>query len=805
MKVPLSWLREYVDIKTAPKELAEKLTMAGLEVKKVEVVSGRWDKVVVGKVVALSPHPNADHLKLATVDLGTEQVTVVCGAPNISMGQKVPFARVGAQVIDAYSGKSTVVKAVKIRGIVSEGVICSERELGISDNHEGIMVLAPDAPVGVPLGDCLGEAVFDIEVTPNRPDCLSILGIAREVAALTGQPLHLPQIDYEETGDQIASLVSVSIADPDLCPRYCATLITGVKVAPSPAWLQQRLNSCGLRSINNVVDITNYTMLEFGQPLHAFDYERLRGRQIIVRKSWEGETLTTLDGVKRVLSPQILVIADAERAVAVAGIMGGLDSEVTEKTNAVLLESANFNWIAIRRACKELQFQTEASARFDKGLSSQLPLMPLRRATRLLLELAGGCAAKGVIDVYPGKSEQRPILFDTREVRRLSGLEVSTEETVKVLRSLGFECGGEDSGSQISVSVPYWRSDVKCPADVVEEVVRIIGYDKVPVTRLSSPLPQQEPRLASSVRKRNLKRKLQSFLVGWGFQEILSYSLVSLEKLRKLSPGGELGIVPLKVANPMTREQEYLRTTLRAGVLSVLAHNQKFEQDGLRLFEIGKIFLPKGEDLPEEREMLCALLSGPRTELSWQGSKEPLDFFDAKGVVESLLAGLGLRASFRESYDAGLFPGRQAEIIIAGDSIGVLGDVHPEVVEAFELSGTVCLIEIDLERLLTKVPQWRQYESIPRFPAVYRDISIVVDEQVAYQRVEEIIRSFPLVARVTLFDLYRGEQVPQGKKSFAIRITYQSPTRTLSEDEVNQVQDGMLSRLAREVGASLRA
>ena len=806
MKVPLSWLRDYVDIKVSPRELAERLTMAGLEVKNIQVVGSFWENVVIGRVVALSPHPNADQLKLATVDLGTDQLTVVCGAPNIGVGQKVPLARVGAQVIDAHTGKPVLLKAVKIRGIISEGMICSERELGISDNHEGIMILPPEAPVGVPLGAYLSDAILDIDVTPNRPDCLSILGVAREVAALTGQLLRLPQIDYQETAEEINSFVSVTIAEPDLCPRYCAALITGIKVAPSPKWLQQRLTNCGMRPINNVVDVTNYTMLEFGQPLHAFDYDKLKGKEIIVRKSREGETIVTLDGIERRLNPQILVIADAEKAVAIAGIMGGLDSEVTEETNTILLESANFSWVAIRHACTLLQFQTEASIRFDKGLNSQLPLLPLKRAISLLLTLANGKAAKGIIDIYPKKSEPKPILFETREVKRLSGLEVSAEKAVEILKSLGFECRKGNSNSQVSVFVPYWRSDIKCSADLVEEVIRIIGYDEVPVTRLSSTLPEQESRLSLAVQKRNLKKKLQHILVGCGFQEILTYSLVSLEKLRRLSPTLELGIAPLKLANPMTKEQEYLRTTLRVGVLSALAHNQKFEQNGIRLFEIGKIFLPQGEGLPEERDMLCAVLSGARTGLSWQGSKETLDFFDAKGVVESMLSCLGLKASFQAGDDAGLFLGRQAQIIIGNDNIGVLGDVHPKVTQAFELSGTVCLIEIDVEKLLTKVVAiQKEYKPIPKFPSVYRDIAIVVDEEVSYSKVEDIIQSFPLVTRATLFDLYRGEQIPKGKKSFAIRVVYQSPTHTLTEGEVNQTQQEILARLYQELGAILRA
>ena len=818
MKVSLKWLRDYVDIKLAPEELAERLTMAGLEVGNIQTISGTWDNVVIGELIRVNPHPNADRLKLATVDLGTQQITVVCGAPNISLGQRVAFAHVGARLIDAHTEEAILLKPAKIRGVVSEGMVCSEKELGISDSHEDILVLPSEAPIGAPLSAYLGDVIFDLDVTPNRPDCLSIIGIAREIAALTDEPLRLSPIHYEELEGSIDSFASVDIAESDLCPRYCASLITGIKIAPSPSWLQQRLNSCGMRPINNVVDVTNYVMLEYGQPLHAFDYHKLKGRQIIVRRAGNGETITTIDGTERALNSDILVIAHKEEAIAVAGIMGGLDSEVTNKTDAILLESANFNQIAIRRGCGHLQLQSEASIRFDKGLNKDLPLLPLKRATRLLLELAGGRAAKGIIDVYPGKSKPKPILLSAQEVKRLSGLKVNIDEILKVLKVLGFECQGGDSGSQISVSVPYWRGDIKCSADLVEEVVRIIGYEKIPITRLGSPLPQQKSKLSPVAQQSNLKEKLCNILPGLGFQEILTYSLVSLEKLQKLSPKLELKIPLLKVANPMTREQEYLRTSLRAGLLSTLARNQKFEQAGIRLFEIGKVFLPhhpsviaseakqshEERELPQEKEMLCAVLSGTKAELSWQADKEPLDFFDVKGVVEILLNQLGLKASFDIGDDEILLPGRGANIIVEDDKVGIVGDVHPRVTQAFELSNTICLIEIDMEKLLTKITEIKEYHPIPRFPAVTRDIALVIDEQLSYRSVENIIRSFSLVTQITLFDLYRGKQIPEGKKSFAIRIIYQSPTHTLTDEEVDQTQEQMLNRLYQELGATLR-
>ena len=429
MKAPLSWLREYVDIALSPQELGEKLTMSGTEVGAIESVGG-WENIVVGEVVAIEPHPNADRLRLATLDLGTERLAAVCGAPNLALGQRVAFARIGARLIDAHSGEMVRLKRAKIRGVTSEGMICSERELGISDRHEGIMVLPGDAPLGLPLDEYLGDAVFDLDITPNRPDCLSIIGIAREIAALTGKAVHLRDVRYEEAAEPIERKASVEIVDPDLCPRYCASLIVGVKVRPSPRWLEQRLLACGMRPINNVVDVTNYVMLEYGQPLHAFDYHKLAQNSIIVRRAGAGEMLTTLDGVARNLNKDMLVIADGRGAVAIAGLMGGAESEVTGGTTAVLIESANFNAASIRQTSMALNLRSEASLRFEKGLSPELPLPALQRATQLMGELSGGKIAKGIIDVHPGKAEPKSILLTTGQVRRILGVDVALEQMV---------------------------------------------------------------------------------------------------------------------------------------------------------------------------------------------------------------------------------------------------------------------------------------------------------------------------------------------------------------------------------------
>jgi phenylalanyl-tRNA synthetase beta chain len=774
--------------------------MAGTEVKGWQVIAGKWENIVVGQIIAINPHPSADRLSLPTVDLGTEQQTVVCGAPNLRLGDKVAFARVGAQLIDGHTGQVIRLKSAKIRGVVSSGMVCSEKELGISDSHEEIMVLPAEAPVGTPLADYMGDVIFDLEITPNRPDCLSVIGIAREVAALTGQKVCLPEVGYEAAPLAIDQQIAVDIVDTDLCPRYCASLITGVKVAASPRWMQQRLLACGMRPINNIVDITNYVMLEYGQPLHAFDYHRIRGKKIIVRRADDGEIIVTLDRVRRVLSRGTLVIADREQAVAIAGVMGGADSEVTEETMAILLEGANFNPASIYYTGNTLNLPSEARLRFERGISPELTIPALKRATQLIIQLAGGEAAKGLVDAYPGKQEPEPISLSTGEVNSFLGVEFSIDQIKAALVSLGFDCQPAASASEVWVTAPYWRSDIHQPVDLIEEVARIIGYDKIPATMLSEPLPRQDPDPIIT-----LKQEVRRSLVGYGFQEVLTYSLTSLELLNKLLPKPHPPEpMPLRMANPMTADQEYLRPNLRANLLAALSANRRHEAGSIRLFELGRVYLPRPKDLPTEPEVLCGLLTGPRFEESWHGGGEMVDFFDAKGVVDGLLSRLGAEASFELGEDESLHPSKQAAIVIDNNRLGVIGELHPKVAEAFELSGAVYLFEINLTALLPFTLGHKLFQPIPRFPAIVRDIALVIDTGVAHRQVQDIITGFPLVSQVTLFDVYAGGQLPPGKKSLGYRITFQSPTHTLTDDEVNKVLEQILNKLSAQFGATLR-
>lgn len=800
MKVSIKWLKDYVDIDLTPAGLADVLTMAGSEVKGIQVIGGSWEKVVIGKITAVNPHPNADRLRLATIDLGSEQHTVVCGAPNLNIGDKVAFAHVGAQLMDGHSGELSRLKPARIRGVASNGMACSEKELGISDSHEGIMILPAEAPVGVPLADFLGDAVLDLDITPNRPDCLSVIGLAREIAALTGKSLHLPEIGYEESAVPIEEKISVEVAAPDLCPRYCASLVTGVKVAESPRWMQQRLLVCGMRPISNVVDVTNYVMLEYGQPLHSFDYEQIRGKKIIVRRAADGEEIVTLDGTERILTGDMLVIADEKRAVAVAGVMGGANTEVIEYTKSILLEAANFNPASIHYTGRALHLPSEACMRFERGIRPELAPLALRRATQLLVQLGGGEVARGIADAYPGRKEQQHVLLTTGMVKRVLGIEFDIERIEKALKSLGFECQRAERESGVRATAPYWRSDINQAVDLVEEVARFVGYDKIPTTMLGDPLPRQNPHPIVK-----LRQVVGRCLTGYGFQEIMTYSLTGLEVLNKLYPAtGKIETQPLRMANPMTADQEYLRPNLRANLLTALSANRRHEDGGIRLFELGKVYIPRDKDLPDERDMVCGVMGGLRQEESWQSGNELIDFFDARGVVEGLLARAGVEAGFEDYNDESLYPNKQAAVVIGGSRLGVIGELHPQVAGAFEITGPAYMFEIDLTALLPLTVKHGMFQPVPRFPAVVRDIALVVDAGIRHKRVKDIIRGFSLVARVGIFDVYSGEQLPPGKKSLAYKITFQSTAHTLTDEEVNEVLKQILDRLSGELGAALR-
>jgi phenylalanyl-tRNA synthetase beta chain len=811
--------------------LARRLTVAGLEVETVEFIGlpGAelpWDpeRILVGQVVAVHPHPNADRLVLAEVDYGgPETETVVSGPPSLremegesDLQLKVVFAKEGADLYDGYADTPQIktLKGSKIRGVVSRGMVCSEKELGLSDVHEDILYLPDDAPVGTPLADYLGDAVLTFDIKGPFNHLQSVFGIARETAALLDLPLRrdVLQIQSEHGMELVAAsdFVDLEIPDPDLCLRYSAAMIREVDIGPSPFWMQTRLRRAGMRPINNIVDVTNYVMLELGQPLHAFDYHDLRPRPgeekpaIIIRRAEAGEEMKTLDDVRRTFDEEVLLITDGQGPVAVAGVMGGLESEVEDDTTDVLLESANFQFLNVRRTSRLLGLSTEASQRFGRRVDPEMTAKAAARAAWLMAELAGGTVDPVIADLYPGQRPPAEIAFDPEEAHRILGLELPSDEIVRILSSLEFDV--EEASGTLQVTVPTHRQDVTQPIDLIEEVGRIWGYDRFPRTLMRDELPPQRanPRLEVTERVRDL-------LVGCGLDEVITYSLIDLDDEAALwLPGQEPDLGEhLKVVNPLSSERAHLRRTLLPSLLQTTRDNLRFTER-VEIFEVGAVYVPvEGQTLPDEPLRLCVAMTGPREERSWMAGQDRtlVDFFDLKGVVEALLDGLNLEGAFAVGEHPAFHPGRCAEVRVDDAVVGTMGELHPLVREAFELpEQPVCALELDLEQLLALVggPQWMT--PISAHPPIYEDLAVVVDEGVPAVEVRDLIAQTgsPLVRSVILFDVYRGEQVGPSKKSLAYRLTYQADDRTLTDRAVAKVRGKIVRRLEREVGAVLR-
>ncbi len=804
MKLSLNWLREFVDVDLPAAELARRLIDATAEVESWETIGAQWDpdRIRVAEVIAVEPHPNADRLRLATVETGSGPQRVVCGAPNLAVGQKVAFATEGAELIDGHTGQPAKLKLRPIRGVDSAGMVLSEKELGLSDNHEGILVLPEDAPPGRPLVEQLGDIIFDISTWANRADLLGVLGFARETAALTRRPLRQPDRTHGEGSRPIAELVSVTIEDPDLCRRFTASVIENVTIAPSPLWMQERLSRLGMRPINNVVDITNYVMLETGQPLHAFDYDLVRGHRIVARRAKPGERLTTLDGADRELDRDMLLICDGEGPASIAGIMGGGISEVHDSTTRILLEVANFKPGSIRRTTTKLKLRTEASLRFEKGIGADTAEFAQHRALHLFEQLTGGTVAKGLVDVYPGKQPARTINLTAARIEQVLGIAIAPAEVRQILTDLGFGCDAGGDGIY-HVQPPYWRPDVELPDDVIEDVARIYGYDKLPATMLRGSLPEVEARPVEDLRER-----VRDLAVSQGFQEIITYTLTDMAHLnRVVEPGDPIRSQPLNVVNPVAAQHSYLRTSLRSNLLETYAANRRHDDQPLRLFEIGFEYLPVEADLPHERPVFCAVVGGQR-ETRWaRPSSDRLDFFDAKGSVESILNALGVAVSYKPMSGFALLDGHSAAIRAGKVQVGILAQVHPETAAQFDIDEPVFLVELWIEALVGSLPERPAYLSPSRFPEVRQDIALVVDESLAAGRILEIVqshRSGTIRLAAGIFDEYRGQGIAKGKKSLAIGLRYQATDRTLTDEDVSRVQTGLLKRLEKELGATLR-
>jgi phenylalanyl-tRNA synthetase beta chain len=802
MLVSLKWLRTHVRCDAPAEEIASRLTMAGLE---VEALSGRdlgLARVVVGRILGISPHPGAANLRICDVDGGNRTYRVVCGAPNVAPGQTAPLALGGARLADG-----TEIRTADVRGVLSEGVLCSEAELGLGDDARGIMSLPAGLSPGTPLVEALDltDQILEVSITPNRGDCLSVSGIAREVSALFGAPWTPPEIALRETGPPVESLASVIIQDPDLCPRYAARVVRGVKIGPSPLWLRQRLQAHGIRAINCIVDVTNYVMLEQGQPLHAFDYDRLEGHRIVVRRARPGESFTTLDGQHHTLRGDMLLICDAARGVALAGIMGGLNSEITTDTTNVLIESAYFQPIGIRRTAKALGLGSESSYRFERGVDPEGVIRALDRAAQLMVELGKGELARGCLDVYPTPIRRQSIRLRVSKCVRFLGLALSQAEICRLLASIHLPVRTIDDDS-LEVVPPPFRSDLTREVDLMEEVARLAGFDRIPST-----LPYAQVTAAKPARTQTFRELAKEALVGLAFSETISFSFISRQASERL------GILPddrrfrhLPIRNPLTEEQAVLRTSLIPSMLETAARSQRQRKLNVRLFELSKVFFPRGgEELPEERLNLCGLLSGTRRPASWNDPSEPVDFFDLKGVAEALLGRVGAPEPRWSQTSAVPFlrPETAAEIHVAGAKVGVLGEVRAEVLEAFEVNGPVFILDLDFDLLEEKATDRKTFRPLPRFPEVNRDLAIVVSEDLVAQRVLDFLaEQRPEHAEsVLLFDCYRGSQVGAGRKSLAFRITYRSPERSLTDEEVNEIHTRVTGKVLAAFEATLRS
>jgi phenylalanyl-tRNA synthetase beta chain len=801
MKISLEWLKDYVEVVLSPADLADLLTHSGLETEGLTECKPSFQGVVVGRLDSFRPLPQSDHLSLCSVHDGNREYSVVCGAPNLRAGERVALAIEGAILPDGAK-----IGRTQFQGVFSEGMLCSEKELCLSEEGSGIMFLDPEAPLGLPLERALPleDWVLDINITPNRSDCLCILGIAREVAALTGKPLRFPCSKRNETEPPADRLTSVVLERTDLCPRYVAKLILGVRIGPSPFWMRRRLEACGVRAISNIVDVTNYVMLEMGQPLHAFDFNRLEEKRIVVRTAAPGFTFTTLDGTGRRMPKDALMICDGKKPVALAGIMGGLNSEVEEDTTDILLESAYFDPMGIRRTSKQLGLTTEASIRFERGIDPNGSLRAAERAADLMAVLAGGTVSMGEVDAYPRKIEPLQIPLRVSRVNQILGTSLNAKEVQTHLTHLHLEVR-ENGVDSFRVTAPTYRVDLTREIDLIEEVARLHGFHRVPVTLPAGRVsPQKKTAMQIGM------KRARSLLTGFGFWEVINYSFISPQVLLDLqiSPSDRKGR-GLPIQNPLSEDQVIMRTTLVPGLLHTVRSNLHRQSPDLKLFELGRVFFPRGpEELPEEVEFLGGVLSGLREEESWAKARAECDFFDLKGTLEGLFEGVGLSGVqfLGDARIPFLQPGKACRVHLEEEEIGIMGEVNPALGELFDLKEKVFLFELNFQEIVARMTDRRKFTPLPRYPAVTRDLAVVVDEPVAAGDILQTLwkANEGWIKEIRLFDLYRGNPVPSGKKSLAFRLIYQREDRTLTDREVNEFHQTLVQLLSREYKGILR-
>ncbi|MHB8780644.1 MAG: phenylalanine--tRNA ligase subunit beta [Candidatus Geothermincolia bacterium] len=789
MRAPLNWLREYVDIEVTPEELADRLENSGTAVESLERTGGAVQGILTGRVLECDPMPGT-HLTLCRVDTGSE-ATIICGAPNVTAGMIAAVAVPGSVLPDG-----TRIDVAELRGVTSEGMLLSGAELGINEDHSGILSLAVDE-IGLDVADLLGlrDVVLELEITPNRPDCMNMLGIAREVAALYGLKVKRPSLAVVESARPVEEAAAVAIQDPDLCPRYSARVIEGVRVGDAPLWMQARLRAAGIRPISNIVDVTNYVMWEMGQPLHAFDLDMLAGSRIEVRRAGEREEVVTLDGSTRVLGPEDLLIADAARGVALAGVMGGANSEVSDATTRILLESAYFEPRAVMRTAKLQGFSSEASKRFERGSDPLGTVDAAARAIELMRQNAGGQVCRGTIDILPAEIKRRRLTLMVEHAAGLLGVEVPVQTARALLAAIDVEIEGEsvsDGETVIACAVPTFRPDLEREIDLVEEIARLYGYSRMPST-----LPASRGKVGKLTREQRGVREAREALVAEGMLEVVTYGFTSRDALERV--GALVSGEPRRLANPISDETAVLRTTLLANLLEVLDYNMRRRNPDRAIFEIGRVFRPGEGRAPAETLMLGCAVGGCDSAKQWDMEPRDADFFTLKGILDATLEALRVRGSeLVPGTAAWLHPGKSATLVVGGKKAGEFGEVRPSVAAAFGVRPNTQLMELDLAVLLEARADTGEFRAVPRFPAMRRDLALVMDERVAQAEVRDIIASAggPLLKEIAVFDLYRGEQLGEGKKSLAYALTFYADDRTLEESDIAGAEQAVVDALA---------
>ncbi|MBQ9364369.1 MAG: phenylalanine--tRNA ligase subunit beta [Schwartzia sp.] len=811
MQVSIKWLKDYIDFLETPEELADKLTMAGVPVENVVHAGAGLEKVVTGRLDEVVPHPDSDHLKICIVNVGgKEPIQIVTGAPNVKQGQIVPVAMIGAHLPNGQK-----ISKGKMRGVVSMGMLCSADEMKLDienlpeEQKTGIYILPEDTPVGVPVKNVLGldDVVLEFELTANRGDCFSVFGLVREIAVLTGNKPKWPIIQVkEDDADESGALIKIGIDAPELCSRFSAKVLKNVKIGPSPEWMRSRLEGAGIRAINNVVDVTNFVMVELGQPMHAYDYDEIAGKSLTARRAKAGENLHTLDDSSRVAKGDELVIADAEKPAGLAGIMGGLESEIKETTTTVVLEAASFSGPSIRRTARACGLHSEASGRFERGVDVTETQRALTRAAQLLQDMGACTACRGIVDVYPTPKKQVEVSFSAKKINERLGTELAGGKMVAILESLGFRCDSTGEDSYI-VRVPSWRNDVAVWEDLSEEIARIYGFHNIPSTT-----PFGSVMLCAQSERQSFIEKIKAILVTLGLDETVSFAFMHPSMLDKLNvPEDSQLRNAIPIMNPLTDDYPLVRTTLLSNIFENTMRNFSRKNDDIRIFEIAPVFLPKAlpvTELPREIPKLAGLLTGRRAPIGWSDTNDMIDFYDAKGIVEELLSGLRVtRFTVEAGEHHAMHPGKTAAFMKGKDTIAVVGEVHPEIASAFGVKQKMYIFEMDIATLMKYAAKNFSYAQLPKYPSVVRDLAIIVNDDVRAADVERTIKknAGPYFRSITLFDVYTGKQVEEGKKSLAFSIMFQSGEKTLTDDEADEAFQKIVESVAKEFAAELRS